>query len=73
MSCSYCSNPAVSTVSNSFCGRLTCFAKWFVLDREELCVAEYMDAVPELLTDAEVDAMLAEQFNDLNVATHSIM
>ena len=71
MTCSYCSNPAVS--SHSFCGRIACFARWFVLESqnsnivtddaltaEKEYTASLLPSPP--LTDTEVESMLAEQF-----------
>jgi hypothetical protein len=73
-SCSYCPN---STVSHSFCGRIACFARWFVLEsqnsnivttiantieEEEDYAASLLPLLPTPLTDADVEVMLAEQF-----------
>ncbi len=71
LTCSYCSNPAVS--SHSFCGRIACFARWFVLESQnpnivtdDALAAEKEYAASLLpsppLKDTEVETMLAEQF-----------
>ncbi len=71
LSCSYCSNPAVN--SHSFCGRIACFARWFVLESQNSNIVtddalaaekEYANSLlpSSPLKDTEVETMLAEQF-----------
>jgi hypothetical protein len=70
MSCTFCPNPSAT---DSFCGRIVCFAKWFGLQQQPQPQSSYCydeeDAydTPSTMTEEEVEAMLQEQFRHLKL------